>query len=93
MQLDLVECGMCGKAAVVAEGRRSICDACREQEQELYSKVKDLIRENPGAGFTIRDMADILKVDERKIHHLVNSGYFKLTTQGIQLCKERNQVF
>ena len=87
MSLDLVKCGMCGKAAVVAAGHRSICDACRIEEQELYRRVRILIHENLDTRYTINDVADILKLDEKKIHHLVESGFFTLTTRGIQLCE------
>ena len=83
--LNLVECGMCGKAAVVDEGHRHICDVCRGEEHELYSKIRTLIHENLGTRFTINDVADILKADEKKIYHLVESGFFTMTTRGIQL--------
>ena len=85
MLLDLIKCGMCGEAAVVSKGHRHICDACRGPEHELYSKVRTLIHENLDARYTIRDVADILSVDENKIKHLVDSGFFKLTTRGIQI--------
>ena len=93
MSLDLVKCGMCGKAAVVGEGRRHVCDSCRAEELNLYSKVRTFVQGNPDTEFTIKNVADILKVDERKIHHLVESGYFKLTMRKLQLCEQENRVF
>ncbi|MCL2684749.1 MAG: hypothetical protein FWE55_05845, partial [Synergistaceae bacterium] len=74
MPLNLVNCGICGKATVVDEEQRHICDACREEELQLYRRVRALISENPGAGFTIWDVADKLKEDEGKITHLLDSG-------------------
>ena len=87
MSLDLVKCGMCGNAVVIDEGRRHICDMCRGEEHGLYSKIRTLIHENLDTRFTIKDIADILHVDEKKIQHLVESGFFTLTTRGIQLCE------
>ena len=83
--LNLVKCGMCGTAAVVSSGYRHICDRCREPEHKLYRNVKTLILENLDTGYTIQDAAEILKVEESKIQHLVNSGFFKLTMRGMQV--------
>ena len=93
MSLDLVKCGMCGKATVVAVGHRHLCDECRDQELKLYRKVRSLVLGDPAAGFTIQEVAGILMEDEKKIHHLVDSGYFKLTAQGMEPCKLEKRVF
>ena len=85
MLLDLVKCGMCGEAAVVSAGYRHVCEVCREPEHKLYTSVKTLVLGNPDVGYTIQDAAEILGVKESKIHHLVNSGFFKLTMRGIQI--------
>ena len=85
MSLDLVKCGMCGEAVVIATGHRHVCETCREPEHELYARVRSLIRENIYTRYTIQDAAGILEVDEKKIKHLVDSGFIKLTIRGIQL--------
>jgi len=88
--LELIKCGMCGKAAVVPTGHRHVCEACREEEQKLYARVRSLVREYEGASLTIPDVADMLKVDEKKITHLVDSGYFKLVVTGIKSYEWQN---
>ena len=85
VSLDLVKCGMCGKAAVVAAGHRHVCEVCREEEHKLYSRVRALVHESPDVGYTIWEVSEILSVDESKIHHLVDSGFFTLTIRGIQI--------
>ena len=85
VSLDLVKCGMCGKATVVAAGQRCVCEVCREEEHKLYTRVRTLIVENPDVGYTIQEVVGMLNVNERKIHHLVDSGFFKLTIRGIQI--------
>jgi hypothetical protein len=76
---------MCGKATVVPSGGREICAACREEEQQLYISARTLIRERVHGSLTIQDVAEILRVDERKISHLVKSGYFQLVKKSLQL--------
>ena len=85
MALDLIKCGICGDAAVIAMGHRPVCEACRGLEHELYIRVRTLVRENHDVRYTISDAADILKIEESKIKHLVDSGFFKLTMRGITL--------
>ena len=83
--LDLVKCGMCGEAAVIAKGHRRVCDTCRKPEHDLYAAVRTLIQDSSGRRYTIRDVSDVLEVEESKVKHLVDSGFFKLTAQGIRL--------
>lgn len=78
MNFDIEKCGICGKAFIGVKGCRKVCEGCRDEEQKLYKKVRNLIRDNPGTPLTVQDVANTLKVDERKINHLVESGDFQL---------------
>jgi hypothetical protein len=78
MSLELVRCGICEKATVVRRGERHVCPECLEEEQKLYTKVRNLLRDHHWGGLTIKDVAERIAVEERKITHLVDSGYFKL---------------
>jgi hypothetical protein len=82
--LDLVKCGMCGKATVVASGSRAVCDACRDEERKLYARVRALLREYGDTRLTIQRIADMLGTDEKKISHLVNCGYFQLVLKSFR---------
>jgi hypothetical protein len=82
--LDLVKCGMCGRATVIGMGQRHVCAACREAEQKLYARVRTLLREQMETSLTIQDVASMLNVEEKKITHLVDSGYFKLVMRQIR---------
>jgi hypothetical protein len=83
--LDLVKCKMCGKATVVALGMRPVCDSCRQKEQELCALVREVLRDHGDERLTIRDVSDILEIDEKEIMHLVDSGYFQLKMKSLQL--------
>ena len=92
MALDLVKCKMCGKATVIALGTRPVCDSCRQEEQELYVRVRSVLRDHEKK-LTIQDVSEILEVDEKKIMHLVDSGYFQLKMQNLQLCDDLKKSF
>jgi hypothetical protein len=85
MPLDLVECGICGKAVVIERGAKNICPRCRDDEQRLYRNVRTLLTEYPDRRFTIQDVAAELKIDDKKITHLVENGYFQLVRSHVQL--------
>jgi hypothetical protein len=82
--LELVKCGICGKAAVIERGGRHVCPACLDEEHRLYTSVRTLLRDYEESLLTIKDVAEMLEVDERKITHLVDSGYFKLALRGLR---------
>jgi hypothetical protein len=69
---------MCGKAFIGVFGMRSICENCRDEEQDVYKRLRHIIRDNPGKKLTVADAVSILNVDEHKIHHLVDSGLVQL---------------
>jgi hypothetical protein len=75
---------MCGKATVVEQGERCVCSVCLEEERILYVRVRTLLRDNEESRLTIKDVAEMLEIDERKITHLVDSGYFKLALHGLR---------
>lgn len=77
-QLDLNICGLCGKAFVGKSGSRDVCDRCKEEEAEIYTKVRDLVRDNPDRSFNVDEAARVLHIPERKIQHLVNKGLIQL---------------
>jgi hypothetical protein len=85
LSFDLVKCGMCGKAVVVQAGLRSVCDACRKEEQKLYMRVRSLLTDNERGALTVQDVAELLEVDEKQIVHLVESGFFQLVMKRIKL--------
>ena len=91
MSLELVKCGMCGKATVIERGERHICPLCLDEEHRLYSRVRTLLRDYEGSGLSIKDVSDMLEVDEHKVTHLVDSGYFELALRGLRSYLDNNE--
>ncbi|MDR1916708.1 MAG: hypothetical protein LBQ58_09070 [Synergistaceae bacterium] len=85
MPLDLVKCGMCDKAVVIERGTKPVCQDCRQEEQELYRRVRALLTDYGDRRFTIQDVAGALGVEEKKITYLVDNGYFQLIRSHIML--------
>jgi predicted RNA-binding Zn-ribbon protein involved in translation (DUF1610 family) len=92
MPLDLVKCGICGKAVVIERGAEQICPNCRNDEKRLYRAVRALLTEYPDRRFTIQDVASELKVDDKKITHLVESGYFQLVRSHVLLDSREEMI-
>lgn len=75
--LNIRKCGLCGKA-FVASGGQGVCPECRDEEQDLYNRVRSLIRDYPDRSLHIDEAADILRVPEHKILYLVSRGLVQL---------------
>jgi predicted AAA+ superfamily ATPase len=76
--LDIMKCSFCGRAFVDANGQRPICADCRDEEERLYKKARDLILDNPGRALSVSAVAEILGVEESKINYFVDHGLFHL---------------
>lgn len=80
VKLDINRCGLCGKAFVAAAGASGVCDDCKREEQELYNRVRALIRDNPDRVLHVDEAASLLRVSEHKIRYLVSRGLVQLVT-------------
>lgn len=78
MKLDLGKCELCEKAVVYEVGNSPICPECQTKQNELYMKIRSLLRDYPDRRMSISDVAEILNVDEREVRHLRENGRFWL---------------
>lgn len=81
--LEINKCGMCGKAFVGREGYRGVCEDCREEEQDLYDRLRSLLRDNDERRFSVEEAARILRTDEHKVRYLVKKGLVQLVPNDI----------
>ncbi|MDR1482705.1 MAG: hypothetical protein LBI74_08780 [Synergistaceae bacterium] len=84
MALDIIRCSFCGRAFVDIGGHRPVCVNCRDEEEILYRKARDLIRDNPDREFGVADIAKIFDVDECKINSFIDCGLFHLAPKRNQ---------
>lgn len=66
----LIACRTCG--AIMMKLSRDICQKCYQAEEEDFIKVRDFIRDHPGA--SMKEVARELKIAESLIEKFVASG-------------------
>ena len=93
MTLDLEKCAFCGKAFVATLGHRPVCPECRSEENELYKRIRNLIRDHHDTKLTVSDVAKLLKVDEGKIRYFVEQGMFQLVRDNRLVLDEAFREF
>lgn len=78
-QPNLISCRVCGK--IMVKLSRDVCQTCYVQEEELFAKVKDFLKANPGA--TVEEVANTLQTTKSKIEFFIKSG--RLERIGLQI--------
>jgi len=81
MKLDLGKCRLCEKAVVHEVGKWPLCSACETKQDELYKKIRSLLRDYPDRRLSVADVAEILGTDEREVRYLIESGRFSLVEE------------
>lgn len=81
MTLDLGRCLLCGQAVVYEAGKSPICPECARKQDELYARIRSLLRDYHDCRMSISDVAEFLNVDERDVRFLVESGRFYLVEE------------
>ncbi|HPW58239.1 MAG TPA: hypothetical protein PLK58_06345 [Candidatus Rifleibacterium sp.] len=66
----LISCRVCG--IIMVKLARDVCPTCFRQEEELFQKVKNFLRTNPGASVT--QVAEHAGCDEDQVQAFINSG-------------------
>lgn len=66
----LISCRVCG--IIMVKLARDVCPTCFRQEEELFQKVKNFLRTNPGASVT--QVAEHAGCDEDRVQAFINSG-------------------
>lgn len=68
--MSLANCQRCGK--VFMRIKNPLCPDCQRAEDELFDKVVEYLKENPGA--TVAEVATALDVDVSIINKFVRTG-------------------
>lgn len=68
--LRLITCRNCG--AVMVKISRDLCQKCYQEDEDLFIKIKDYLRSNPGA--SIAEVAAGVEATIDKVENFVNSG-------------------
>jgi len=69
-EVKLISCKGCG--AIIVRLSRDVCQQCHIKEEELFLKVRDFLRTNPGT--SIADVAKGVDTSEAQILSFITSG-------------------
>ena len=77
--MEARNCPRCGKVFVMVV--ESICPSCVKEEENIFEKVREYIKENPNK--TIKEVADANDVSIKRILQYVRDGRINATS-GLQ---------
>ena len=72
----MTKCDGCFERVEV--GKKPICPECSAKQNELYMKIRSLLRDYPDRRMSVSDVAEILGADEREVRYLLEDGRFRL---------------
>ena len=71
-------CKLCRKIFTAEAGKNSkVCPECRYKLDELYTKVRNYLRDNTREDFDVEQVSEALKADIRDVQALVDLGYLE----------------
>lgn len=68
--MNLRNCKECGKVFVYI--KKDICPACLDKEDDMFDKVRDFLKDNPGAHIT--EVSEKTEVPEEKVIKFLREG-------------------
>lgn len=67
---NLISCRVCG--VIMVKIAKDICPKCFQKEEELFGKIKNFLRANPGA--SLAQVAEYCGCTEDAVHAFIKSG-------------------
>ena len=79
-------CPRCGR--IFVKIRDPICDPCMKEEEQIFEKVREYVRENPDS--TIKEICDACEVTAKRILSYLKDGRLEASKglQGESLCSK-----
>lgn len=94
MALVIKKCSVCNQAVVCEEHKKPICKDCSGQLADLYSEIRNYMRDHSDRHFTVADLAETFDVSERQIQYLLDTGHFNVVKMvlGKDPAEEQRQI-
>ena len=74
--MEAMNCPRCGR--VFVRVFESICDKCVKEEENIFEKVREYVKDNPGQ--TIKEVADACEVTTKRILQYIRDGRIEAGT-------------
>jgi len=85
----LISCRVCGM--IMVRFSKDVCPKCFAREEELFQKVKEYLKLNPGV--TIKEVARAVMATEVQVEFFVNSGRLeRIGAQIAHTCQTCNKT-
>lgn len=84
MALVIKKCNICNQAVVCEEHKKPICEDCSGRLFDLYSEMRNYMRDHADQRFTVADLAKIFSVDEKQVRYLLETGYFDVDEPALR---------
>ncbi|OPZ41018.1 MAG: hypothetical protein BWY99_00182 [Synergistetes bacterium ADurb.BinA166] len=78
--MALKPCKICGRLYDSARGK--YCPQCLQEIDELYPKVREYIRDQKGAEYSVDSLSEEMEIDILRVQALVDLGYLDRNTMG-----------
>ncbi len=78
--MALKPCKICGRLYDSARGK--YCPQCLQEIDELYPKVRESIRDQKGAEYSVDSLSEEMEIDILRVQALVDLGYLDRNTMG-----------
>ncbi len=78
--MALKPCKICGRLYDSARGK--YCPQCMQEIDELYPKVREYIRDQKGAEYSVDSLSEEMEIDILRVQALVDLGYLDRNTMG-----------
>lgn len=75
--MEARNCPKCGKVFYY-NGKSVVCDSCTKEEEILFQKVRDYLKENPGS--KLNDVVKETGVSAKRINKYLREGRLEVTT-------------
>ena len=82
--LVIKKCNICSQAVVCEEHKKPICEECSGKLSDLYSEMRNYMRDHADQRFTVADLAEIFSVDEKQVRYLLETGYFSVDDPALR---------
>ncbi|RCK81637.1 MAG: flagellar protein [Candidatus Ozemobacter sibiricus] len=85
----LISCRVCG--VIMVKFSKDVCQKCYTAEEEIFARVRDYLRANPGV--TVEEVAKAVQTEPSKIEFFISSG--RMERVGLQIahtCQTCNKV-
>ncbi len=83
-----LKCRRCSQVFTVQGSLGQLCPNCIREEEEIYSKVRSFVKDNPGV--SVQEVSEILSISRAKIMTYIKEERLEVTSNSKTILKCKN---